>query len=192
MNIFLLENYIKEILKENKEFIKRINVFDFDMTLFKSTGAPKKWDTRKSNFWYNSEESLNQSYYSDRLDSLWIESTIDEVKRSMSDRSCLTVLCTARSETEEIMYVTNELLRTKGLVFDNNCLYYKPLGYPGSTSQYKASVIEKLLNAYSYCKEVHFWEDDQRNLDATQNLIDNNNLINNTRQILFVPHLVRI
>lgn len=40
MSILLLENYIKTILKENKEFIKVINIFDFDMTLFKSMSAP--------------------------------------------------------------------------------------------------------------------------------------------------------
>lgn len=192
MSNILLENYIIEVLKENKEFIKRINVFDFDMTLFKSIEAPQKWDTKKSGFWYNSEESLNRAYYSDNLDNLWIEKVVNEVKKSMIDKSCLTVLCTARSETPEIMYVTNELLRLKSLDFDYNCLYYKPLGYPGSTSQYKVEVIQSLLNAYSFCKEVHFWEDRKENLTAVQNLIKNNNSVNRQRQISFTPHLVRV
>ena len=127
MSILLLENYIKTILKENKEFIKVINIFDFDMTLFKSMSAPDHWNTKDSGYWWNSEESLNQAYYDDNLDSLWIENTIKAVKKSMIDSNSLTVLCTARSDTDAIVYVTNELLRLNGLKFDQNCLYYKPL-----------------------------------------------------------------
>ena len=192
MTYILLENYIKELLKENKEFIKTINIFDFDMTLFKSLRAPEKWDTKKSGFWYNSEESLNQVYYEDKLDSLWIESVVQEVKKSMSDPKALTVLCTARSDFKEIMYVTNELLRLKGLDFDYNCLYYKPKNFQGSTSQYKASVVEKLLNTYSFCDKVHFWEDNLDNLEEVQKLIDKNNLYNLQRRILFFPHYVTV
>ena len=192
MNYLLLEKYIKEILKENKESITRINIFDFDMTLFKSNLAPESWDTRSAGFWYNSEESLNQLYYKDKLDTLWIEDTIEEVKKSMRDPSCLTAMCTARSDRDEIVYVTNELLRLKGLEFDYNCLFYKPEGYSSSTADYKSGVAEMLLNSYSFCKELHFWEDDLRNLDAVKKLIDNNNRLNPNRQILFVSHVVEV
>ena len=114
MSILLLENYIKTILKENKEFINIINIFDFDMTLFKSMSAPDHWNTKESGYWWNSEESLNQAYYKDDLDSLWIEDTVNAVIASTSNPKALTVLCTARSATPEIVYVTNELLRLKG------------------------------------------------------------------------------
>lgn len=190
MSILLLENYIKILLKENKEFIKTINVFDFDMTLFKSLSTPKRWNTKDSAFWWNSEESLNQAYYKDKLDSLWIEDTVVKVKESTNNPESLTVLCTARSETPEIIYVTNELLRLKGLEFDQYCLYYKPLGYIGSTAQYKTEVIERLLNSYSYTKEVNFWEDNEQNLKTAENYINQNNKYN-SRQINFNPILVR-
>ena len=190
MSILLLENYIKIILKENKEFIKTINVFDFDMTLFKSLSTPKRWNTKDSGFWWNSEESLNQAYYKDKLDSLWIEDTVDKVKESMNNPESLTVLCTARSETPEIIYITNELLRLKGLEFDQYCLYYKPLNYMGSTAQYKTEVIERLLNSYSYTKEVNFWEDNEQNLKTAENYINQNNKYN-SRKINFNPILVR-
>ena len=192
MNYLLLEKYIKEILKENKESITRINIFDFDMTLFKSNLTPESWDTRDAGFWYNSEESLNQIYYEDKIDTLWIEDTIKEVKKSMKDPSCLTVMCTARSDTDEIVYVTNELLRLKGLEFDYNCLFYKPVDYQSSTADYKSGVAEMLLNSYSFCKELHFWEDDLRNLAAVKKLIDDNNRSNPNRQILFVSHVVEV
>lgn len=190
MSILLLENYIKIILKENKEFIKTINVFDFDMTLFKSLSTPKRWNTKDSGFWWNSEESLNQAYYKDKLDSLWIEDTVDKVKESMNSPESLTVLCTARSETPEIIYTTNELLRLKGLEFNQHCLYYKPLNYTGSTAQYKTEVIERLLNSYSYTKEVNFWEDNEQNLKTAENYINQNNKYN-SRKINFNPILVR-
>ena len=209
MSILLLENYIKTVLKENKEFINVINIFDFDMTLFKSMSAPDHWNTKDAGFWWNSEESLNQAYYEDKLDTLWIEDTVNAVIKSSADPAALTVMCTARSKTQEIVYVTNELLRLKGLKikesnkddvgedekkdrleFDQNCLFYKPLGYSGSTAQYKTEVVERLLNAYSYAKKVNFWEDNQQNLDAVERYINQNNKYN-TRQIQFNPILVR-
>ena len=209
MSILLLENYIKTILKENKEFINVINIFDFDMTLFKSMSAPDHWNTKDAGFWWNSEESLNQMYYKDKLDTLWIEDTVNDVIASTSNPKALTVMCTARSKTPKIVYVTNELLRLKALKikesnkdnvdqdekkdrleFDQNCLFYKPLGYPGSTAQYKTEVVERLLNSYSYAKEVNFWEDNQQNLDAVERYINQNNKYN-TRQIQFNPILVR-
>lgn len=210
MSILLLENYIKTVLKENKEFINVINIFDFDMTLFKSMSAPDHWNTKDAGFWWNSEESLNQAYYEDKLDTLWIEDTVNAAIASTSNPNALTVLCTARSNKPEIVYVTNELLRLKGLKikesnkddldkdkekdkleFDQNCLFYKPLGYPGSTAQYKTEVVERLLNSYSYAKEVNFWEDNQQNLDAVEHYINQNNKYN-TRQIQFNPILVRV
>ena len=190
MSILLLENYIKTILKENKEFINVINIFDFDMTLFKSMSAPEHWNTKDAGYWWNSEESLNQIYYKDRLDTLWIEDTVSHVILSALNPNSLTVMCTARSKTPEIVYVTNKLLRLKGLEFDQSHLYYKPLGYSGSTAQYKTEVVERLLNAYSYTKEVNFWEDNQQNLDAVENYINRNNKYN-TRKIKFNPILVR-
>ena len=159
------------------------------MTLFKSLSAPRRWNTKDSGFWWNAEESLNQAYYKDKLDNLWIEDTVKEVKKSINDPESLTVFCTARSKTPEIVYVTNELLRLKGLEFDQNCLYYKPLQYPGSTAQYKTEIIERLLNAYSYTKEVNFWEDNKKNLDTAENYINQNNIYN-SRQINFNPILV--
>lgn len=191
MSILLLENYIKTILKENKEVIKVINIFDFDMTLFKSMKAPAHWNTTKSGYWWNSEKSLNQAYYEDKLDTLWIKSTIDAAYVSMSDPTALTVLCTARSDSNEIIYVTNELLRLKGLRFDQNCLFYKPTKYSGSTAQYKTEIIKRLLNSYSYVKEVNFWEDNEKNLNAAQHFIEQNNKCNN-RIIRFNPKLVRV
>tara|TARA_B100001989_G_scaffold155748_1_gene111345 strand:- start:289 stop:816 length:528 start_codon:yes stop_codon:yes gene_type:complete len=174
MSVLLLENYIKELLKENKETIKKINIFDFDDTLFKKT---------------------NPLYYKGNIQSYWINDTVSKVFDSMEDPESLTVLCTARSDRPEVIYSINSLLKQKGLVFDDNRLYYKPSIYQKlkkeGTPKYKADVVKSLLNTYSYCKELHFWEDKQENLDAVQKIIDINNSTNSNRQILFVPHIVQ-
>jgi hypothetical protein len=160
------------------------------MTLFKSIEMPKHWNTKSDGFWWNSEKSLNQTYYEDKIDSLWIEDTIQSVKQSSDDLNALTVMCTARSKTSEIIYVTNSLLRLKGLKFDDNCLFYKPQDFRGSTAEYKTSVINRLLNTYSFANKVNFWEDNKTNLNAVSEYIDYNNKQNN-RQIEFKPILVR-
>ena len=194
MYYLLLENYIKELLKENKEYIKKINIFDFDDTLFKTAEKPVNW-TKKDGFWYNSEESVNPLYYKKNIDTYWISDTVNKVKESMEDLESLTVLCTARSALPEVIHTTNSLLRQKGLMFDDNRLYYKTKNYQKlgkeGTPKYKADVAKSLLNTYSFCKELHFWEDKQENLDAVQQMIDANNSINPNRQILFVPHIVQ-
>ena len=60
MSILLLENYIKYILKENKEFITKLHIFDFDATLFNSPEAPEEWKTKNAKtYWWNSSDSLN-------------------------------------------------------------------------------------------------------------------------------------
>jgi hypothetical protein len=190
MSIILLENYIKTLLKENKASIKVINIFDFDMTLFKSEEAPKHWNTKSDGYWWNSEESLNQVYYKDEMDSLWIEDSVYNVKQSVKDPSSLTVMCTARSKTSEIVYVTNNLLRLKGLKFDDNCLFYKPQNFKGSTADYKTRVVNNLLNTYIFANKVNFWEDNETNLNAISKYINYNNKKNN-RQVEFNPVLVR-
>jgi hypothetical protein len=190
MSIILLENYIKTLLKENKESIKVINIFDFDMTLFKSEEVPKHWNTKSDGYWWNPEESLNQAYYKDEMDNLWIEDSVYNVKQSAKDPSALTVMCTARSKTSEIVHVTNNLLRLKGLKFDDNCLFYKPQNFKGSTADYKTRVVNNLLNTYIFTKKINFWEDNETNLNAISKYINYNNKKNN-RQIEFNSVLVR-
>ena len=89
MSILLLENYIKYILKENKEFIKKLHIFDFDATM------------------YDSESNT------------WIESVVSIAKSSIEDQSTLAILCTARIKKPDVINETSGLLRDKGLYFEN-------------------------------------------------------------------------
>ena len=89
MSILLLENYIKCILSEKKEFIKKLHVYDFDATLYDSG--------RKE----------------------WIESAVNSAKISIEDLNTYTVLCTARTNKPDIVKETSDLLKEKGLYFAN-------------------------------------------------------------------------
>lgn len=189
MSILLLENYIKELLKENKEFIRKINVFDFDDTIFKSSKVPEDWNNRKKGYWWNSSDSLHQSSYENDLENNWISDTVNSIKESMSDPESLTVLCTARLDKPDVKFQINSMLREKGLVFDN--IFFKPQKKRVTSSQYKLDVIKMLLDAYSYTNELHFWEDKEENLDAVRIFIEKNNKTN-SRKIKYFDHLVII
>lgn len=69
-------------------------------------------------------------------------------------------------------------------------MFYKPQNFTGSTAEYKTSVVNKLLNAYSYANKVNFWEDNETNLNAVSEYINYNNRQGN-RQINYNPILVR-
>ena len=187
MSILLLENYIKELLKENKEIIKKINVFDFDDTIFKSSKVPDNWNNRKKGYWWNSLESLHQSSYDNDLKENWIEDTVSAIKDSMSDPESITVLCTARLNRVEVKFQINSMLREKGLIFDN--IFFKPQRKKVSSSKYKLDTIKMLLNAYSYANELSFWEDNEENLNVVKNAIEKNNKTN-SRKIKYNSNLV--
>ena len=56
----ILKKYIKYILKENKEYITKLHVFDFDATLFKSPSPPDGWvKANPDKYWWSSYESLS-------------------------------------------------------------------------------------------------------------------------------------
>ena len=171
-NKFLLKSYIKSILKENKEYKTKMFVFDFDKTLYNS---PEPDLDYKGPYWWNSKNSLQTLDHS-----LWIEDVVAEAMMACSNPEILSVMCTARLNRPEVMFLVNKLLREKGLDFDK--VFYKDTNL--STSQYKAETIGMLLDAYPNIYEVQFWEDKQENLTATQE---------KCRQlgVDFIPHLVQ-
>ena len=90
-----LKKYINIILNENIKNINRIeklNVFDFDMTI------------------YNPHEKT------------WNESVVNNICSSINNNSCRTILCTARSEDNQII---KEVFLQDGLHL--NALGYKLL-----------------------------------------------------------------
>jgi len=141
---YLLEKYIYTIINEEKLITKELHVFDFDMTL------------------YNPNEKE------------WIEEVVREAKKSIDSKNNITVLCTARTNTEELTSETIQLLSSKEIVFDHYC--FKPEKRKMSTPEYKAKAVENLLNKYKDLSSVYFWDDRQDNLNAVEKVVNSTNL----------------
>ena len=86
--IYLLENYIINIIKENETIKKELHIFDFDMTLY---------DPHKK---------------------MWLENVVEEARRQMQKNNSITALCTARTKEKSIIFNTIKLLEDKELKFD--------------------------------------------------------------------------
>lgn len=137
----LLENYIKTYIKEHNYNNKNIlNVFDFDLTLYK--------------------------------DNQWLENQVKEVKNSMKNESCITILCTARNI--QLEDETMSLLDSKGLIFDK--YYFKKTSRKEPAEIYKAEVFSKILSNNKNINQVNFWDDLSTNIEAVRNIDELNDI----------------
>jgi hypothetical protein len=140
----ILKKYITLILNENIKninHIEKLNVFDFDMTI------------------YNPHEKT------------WNESVVNNIQTSINNSCCRTILCTARSEDNQIVQETEIILNQKNISlykkgifeFEFDKFYFKPLNIKSSVESYKSNVILNEINIYDI-KEVNFFEDNVKNL----------------------------
>lgn len=185
----ILKKYIKYILKENKEYITKLHVFDFDATLFKSPSPSDDWVKANPNkYWWSSYESLSPETLGEDISSLWIDNVVEEARKSIADQNTIAILCTARSDVGSVRYRVTELLREHGLKLEK--LFFKPLRRSISGPAYKAGVVKMLLNAYPNIEEVVFWDDKSENLDSVDKLIKEKDFYNPDRPIRYIPELV--
>ncbi len=185
----ILKKYIKYILKENKEYITKLHVFDFDATLFKSPEPPVGWAKENpGKYWWSSYESLSPEMLGEDVSNLWIDSVVEEARKSIADQHTISALCTARSDIGSVRYRVSELLREQGLTLER--LFFKPLRRAMTGPEYKAGVVKMLLNAYPNIEEVIFWDDKNENLVAVGKLIREKDFYNSERFIQYVPELV--
>lgn len=87
---YIIKEYIKSILKEEKEKDKTLYVFGFVDSLY--------------------------NYKKDR----WNESVVSDIKKAVNDPNGITVLCTARAKDEEMVRKTISRLKTRNIEFDYN------------------------------------------------------------------------
>jgi hypothetical protein len=87
---YIIKEYIRSILKEEKEKDKTLYVFGFVDSLY--------------------------NYRKDR----WNDSVVSDIRKAVNDPNGVTVLCTARSKDEEMVRRTMSKLKTKNIVFDYN------------------------------------------------------------------------
>lgn len=157
-----------------------INVFDFDNTLFKSpVPNPKLWSrkaigklgsevSQNGIGWYQNTLTLSDKYI--KQDN-FIESTVDDVKKSMNDPNSVTVLLTGRnvSYTDIVKF----LVQKKGLRFDYMGL--KPFGL--KTFNFKTDFIRNIISdAKSNNKKVikiNIWEDREEHISKFDKFFSN-------------------
>lgn len=138
MSYLLLENYIKSIIEKNK--IKELHVFDFDMTLYDN----------------DKEEGIKE--------------IIRQLKISLKNPNVRVILCTARSNEEKYILETEELLQQNDLcLLDFDDCYFKSINRKEKTPDYKSNVILDEVCSNSNIIKVKFWDDREDTLEKVEN-----------------------
>lgn len=150
-----------------------LRIFDFDNTLYKSpVPNPKLWDNRTLGKieaetkthgwgWWQDPITLSDRYINpDDFNS----SIVSEVRKSIEDPNSFTVLLTGR--TTAYAPQIKKLISKQGLEFDFYGL--KPVGYPGTTLEYKLEFIKNTLQEIAKSgrkvTSIEMWDDRQKHV----------------------------
>ena len=167
----------KNVINESVDGIRhitKINIFDFDGTIFNSPVPNGKiWDSktfgrlmaepsRGGLGWFQHTITLDDKYIKD---STFNEDVVADVRKSMSDPSCATILLTGRdtSFTSQIRAIVSSI----GLVFDDFGLKPEPkVGEVRETTMnFKKRFIKEIIEKYG-ANKVEMWEDRQKHVIA--------------------------
>lgn len=139
--IYLLENYIYNIIKENETIKKELHIFDFDMTLY----DPHKGE--------------------------WLENVVEEARKQIANKDSITALCTARTKNKSTVTNTINLLRSKGLRFDYYTFKPSNIKMTAPEYKSKAvNKMIKRIKRSEELSLISFWDDRQDNLDEVESL----------------------
>jgi hypothetical protein len=166
-------------MKKSSENLS-LHVYDFDNTLFRSPEPPTWWKSKKDGFWFNEPVSLDEPFIPvNPTNDYWYTNVVREAKDSISSTNTWAIMCTGRGDNTGMRYRVAELLKGKGLDFDE-----VHLKSGGSTSRYKAKLVFNLIKRYPNITSVEVWEDTQKNLDAIEKVCDH-------LDVGFLPHLIQ-
>jgi len=160
----MLRILIKEIISDLKNSKLKLNVFDFDDTLFKSPEPPSDWK-KSIGTWYYEPQSLSRDLISDGSD-LWNEHVVSKAMECLNDNNAITILLTGRNN-RNFNQVVNELLLVKGLNFD-----YVNLNKGGDTGKFKIREISSILQNNDNIKTIEFWDDNEKYLESYKNTFE--------------------
>jgi len=163
----------KKLLKEQKENITKISIFDFDGTLM-DTPHPEEGKREWEEFtgkkyphigWWGKPESLDDAVF----DIQPIESTVSDYKKEMSNPNTLVIMLTGRlpHQSEQI----EELLALHNINFDE--YHYKS---NGDTLTSKINTIKSLLHRYPNVTEIEMWEDREPHVLSFEQWGEDNNI----------------
>ena len=157
-----------------------LHVYDFDGTLFHSPTPPASY--RDTGGWWSDSLSLSEPCVPDKPSGAWwIEQVASAAKASISDPDVLAILCTGRSVQSFARFRVPELLRQKGLHFDE--VHLKP-STTTATEAFKKGVLLSAIARYPDIEAVHIYEDRANHLSSFCQVVEG-------AGVACVPHLIR-
>ncbi len=145
--------------------IKRLCVFDFDGTLFRSPEPPEGF---KGN-WYASKESLGEPNIPELpQEEFWFKTIVKSAEECMADEESYVVMMTGRMDRNfhDRIY---QLLEQQSLNFDE--VYLNDSGQ--DTVEFKTAKINKLIKKLPYIKKLEMWEDKEEHIKKFHEAFDN-------------------
>lgn len=145
---------------------KRLEIFDFDWTLFRSPHPPEGLP-RKS--FLHSPDSLEPPHVPWRPGSdFWIEEVVREFKAAQRRRDSVIALITARrSKTEERI---TELIEQRNL--DPDFAFFRASSFQKDKDRihFKRGVALRLLKMYPTIDRMIVWEDEPSQIESLKDL----------------------
>lgn len=136
-----------------------LHLYDFDGTLFRSPDRPEGWGPKS---WVLSPLSLGPPCVPQMPgNEWWVPSVVADAKRSIADPEVWAIVCTGRPNTGGLRFRIAELLKGKGLSFDQVFL-----NTGGDTKAFKLRVIQALLRKHPGILAVHIWENNLLDMGA--------------------------
>jgi|SaaInlV_100m_DNA_2_1039680.scaffolds.fasta_scaffold17363_2 hypothetical protein len=131
--------------------MSELHFYDFDGTLFRSPNKPLFWD---GDWWSDTRSLLPPCVPHKPGSDWWVGTTVSDAKKSISDSDVFAVMMTGRNENTGLRYRIPELLKQKGLNFDE--VHLSP---SGDSEKAKMQKVFKLLSRYPHIDTVRFWDD---------------------------------
>jgi hypothetical protein len=143
----------------------RLEVFDFDNTLFRSPEKPAGWPEGKG--WWGRPESLQEPCVPARPgEDWWIEGTVTEARRAIDDPDTLAVLMTGRL-VKRFTERVRDLLGQMSLEFDE--VHLTP---GGGTLPFKLDMILRILEQRPEIEYVRIWDDREEHMPEFARVLD--------------------
>jgi hypothetical protein len=156
--------------------VPELHVYDFDGTLFRSPDKPAWWP--KGTFWIKHPASLDEPCVPLKPgNDFWIAATVADAKKSIANPDVLAILVTGRIDNSFARYRVPELLKQKGLNFDQ-----VHLSSSTDTAAFKMNVMRPLIKRHDI-EVVQIWEDHTSNLNKFIKMVED-------MGVKGVPHVV--
>jgi len=152
----MLRTFIREVLSDLKTRKTKLNVFDFDSTLFDSPEPAADWEKPRGH-WYYDPMSLSSDLIGDGSE-FWNADVVAAAERCLGDLSSVTILLTGRVR-KNFDEIVRELIGRVGLNFD-----YVNLSPGGSVQKFKTNEVKNILSMNPGVRTIEFWDDNEKYL----------------------------